>query len=249
MLVFLLIFEIVIAFSIVLSHIMIGEKYKEIEKSTQFYMDKRTYRTEKRIAFTDDVIKKYLRFIEQRDELPDLYSMLKSSLLRSSIGKFTFIGVNNVANKAKYIMWGVIMLEMAIGFMNNTVTSLEGIIVIISSMLLAIGMEIFIIVKALEEKKEAIIVLVEDYVLNAYPLQTNKQEKVANMKEDKVLEEGQAKQLILLTQSQRVNSSTVLVEDQKRERKERKSDNIEVKQTEGLTEKDIIRFINNLNNL
>ena len=203
MLIFLLLFEIAIIFIIVLCHMMLEKKYKEIEKSIQIYTSKRAYRTKQSVAFIADILDRHEKYVNEEDQVTDLYSMIKSSLLKEYIGKFTFIGVNNVANKAKYIMWGIIILEMAIGFINNINTSLEGIIVIISSILLAIGVEIFIIVKALEEKKEAMIVLVEDYILNTYPLQTNNKTKVSNNKDERMLEEGQAKELILLKKAQK----------------------------------------------
>ncbi len=249
MLIFLLLFEIAIIFIIVLCHIMLEKKYQEIEKSTQIYTSKRAYRTKRSIAFIADILKRYQKYISEEHQVPDLYSMIKSSLLKEYIGKFTFIGVNNVANKAKYIMWGIIVLEMAIGFINNITTSLEGIIVIISSILLAIGVEIFVIVKALEEKKEAMVVLVEDYILNTYPLQTNNQTKVNNSKEDKILEQEQVKELILLTKAQKIDFSNELVKNQNRKRQEKGISNSKENSKERLTEKDIVRFINNLSNL
>ena len=249
MLLFLLLFEIGIVLIIILSHIMLEKKYKEVEKSIQIYTSRRAYRTKQSIAFIDDIIKRHIEFVEQKNESPDLYSMIKSSLLREHIGKFTFIGVNNIAHKAKYIMWGIIVLEITIGCINNVAISLEGIVVIISSILLAIGVEIFIIIKALEEKKEATIVLVEDYILNAYPLQANKQTKTNNSKEQKSLEEGQAKELILLTKVQNKNSYSIVSENQKSNKREKKVSSGKSNLKEGLTEEDIIKFITNLNNL
>lgn len=249
MLIFLLLFEIGIIFIIVLSHVMLEKKYREVEKSIQIYTSKRAYRTKQSIAFIDDIIKRHVEFVEQKNELPDLYSMIKSSLLREYIGKFTFIGVNNIAHKGKYIMWGIIVLEMTIGCINNVAISLEGIVVIISSILLAIGVETFVIIKALEEKKEATIVLVEDYILNAYPLEANKQTKTNNAKEQKFLEEGQAKQLILLTETQNKISYSVVPENKKNNKREKEVSSGKSNLKEGLKEEDIIRFITNLNNL
>lgn len=246
MLIFLLLFEIAIIFIIVLCHMMLEKKYKEIEKSIQIYTSKRAYRTKQSVAFIADILDRHEKYVNEEDQVTDLYSMIKSSLLKEYIGKFTFIGVNNVANKAKYIMWGIIILEMAIGFINNINTSLEGIIVIISSILLAIGVEIFIIVKALEEKKEAMIVLVEDYILNTYPLQTNNKTKVSNNKDERMLEEGQAKELILLKKAQKKDFDTKPIKNCNKKKQEKEISVPQVKSKERLTEKDIAMFINHL---
>lgn len=249
MLVFLLLFEIAIILIIVLCHIMLEQKYKLIEKSTHIYTNKRAYRTQQSVAFVDDILKRYHQCSSQGNEALDLYSMIKSSLVKEYIGKFTFIGINNVAHKAKYIMWGIIALEMAIGYINNVATSLEGIVVIISSILLAIGVEIFILIKALEEKKEATIVLLEDYILNEYPLQVNKRVKNDHTKERKVLEEGQVKEIILLAKVQKKTSSPIALDNQKGKKEEKEDSSIKIASKEKLTEEDIIGFINNLNNL
>ncbi|ADZ82791.1 hypothetical protein [Cellulosilyticum lentocellum] len=254
MLIFLLIFEIAIILITILSHIMLEKKYKEIERSTHIYTNKRAYRTEESIAFIDDIIKRYQKFTDQENESPDVYSMIKSSLLKEYIGKFTFIGVNNVAHKSKYVMWGIIVLEMAIGYINNVTTSFEGVVVIISSILLAIGAEMYIIIKALEEKKEAIIVSVEDYILNAYPLHVNKEVKVNNIGQETVLEKEQTKELVVLTQAKNKALSYVISEDKedKKDKKDKKgsdTNKYKIESKEGLTERDIIGFINNLNKL
>ena len=171
--------------------------------------------------------------------------MIKSSLLKEYIGKFTFIGVNNVANKAKYIMWGIITLERTIACINNIATSVEGIVISISSILLAIGVEIFTIVRALEEKKEATIVLVEDYILNTYPLQKNKQ-VIGNDVSSVELEEGPAKEHSLLGEDQKKNISAMPLSTQQEENIEKKVGNQKERIKKQLTEKDIAKFINNL---
>ena len=245
MLIFLLLFEIAIIFIIVLCHLMIERKYKEIERGTYIYTDKRAYRTKQSVAFVDDILKRYQQYTNAEDTDPDLYSMIKSSLLKEYIGKFTFIGVNNVANKAKYIMWGIITLELTIACINNIATSLEGIVISISSILLAIGVEIFTIVRALEEKKEATIVLVEDYILNTYPLQKNKQ-VTGNDVSSVELEEGPAKEHSLLAKDQKKNISAMPLSTQQEENIEKKVGNQKERIKKQLTEKDIAKFINNL---
>lgn len=249
MLMFLLIFEMIIICIIVLCHIMIEQKFNEIEKSTQIYTNKRAYRTKQSVAFIEDVIKRYQKYVSKKNQEPDLYSMIKSSLLKEYIGKFTFIGVSNVANKGKYIMWGIIILEVFIGFINNEVTSVQGIIVIISSLLLTIGIEIFIIIKAVEEKKEAIIILVEDYVLNMFPLQINTQIEIRNNTENGTLEDRQISEMISLKKSEEKDFSTVLVKGQNKKSQEKEINTIKRNIKKTLTEQDIAKFINNLSDL
>lgn len=247
MLLFLLIFELIIIVIITLSHKMLQKKYTEIEKSTYIYTNKRAYRTQKSVVFIDNIVKRYLGYIDKENEAPDLYSMIKSSLLKEYIGKFPFIAVNNVAHKAKHIMWGIVVLEMAIAYINNVATSLEGIVVIISSILLTIGIEIFIVINALEEKKETTIVFLEDYILNAYPLQMNNIVKSSHIKEEENSEENATKKLILLEEN-KIKESRLKVDDKQKsvgDGNNKKRTNLE----EGLTEKDIIEFIKHLNKI
>lgn len=245
MLIFLLVFEVVIISITVLCHIMIEKKYKEIERGASIYTDKRAYRTQSSVAFMDYVLKRYQEYTIEEGGVPDLYSMIKVNLLKEYIGKFTFIGVNNVANKAKYIMWGIIALELVIALFNNIATSLEGIFVIVSSILLTIGIEIYTIVKALEEKKEATIVLVEDYILNTYPLQMNKQinkqMKLHTSKKEKIVVEKITKGNDYPEKTQKEGSQIELVKSKKNDKKRKE------KGEKALTEKDIAQFINNLN--
>ena len=241
MLIFLLVFEVIIISITVLCHIMIEKKHKEIERGASIYTDKRAYRTQSSVAFMDHVLKRYQEYTIEEGDVPDLYSMIKANLLKENIGKFTFIGVNNVANKAKYIMWGIVALELVIALFNNTTTSLEGIFVITSSILLAIGIEIYTIVKALEEKREATIVLVEDYILNTYPLQMNKQMKLHTSNKEKEAVEKATKEKVFLEKSQKEDSYKEVIKNKKNEKKKKEKGEM------ALTEKDIAQFINNLN--
>lgn len=263
MLIFLLISEILIAFIIILSHKMLKIKYAEIEKSTHIYMDKRAYRTQRSILFIDGITKRYLEYIKQQGELPDLYSMIKSSLLKEYIGKFPLTAVNNVAHKSKHIMWGVIILEMVIAYINNVAMSLEGIVVIISSILLTIAIEIFIIISSLEEKKEITIVIIEDYILNAYPLQASKVDKsdIAHkekmLSEESSIEESPAqkapiekqpkKEIALLNQEKKQDST--ISNRQRTDNNEENNKKEEVNDKTRLTEKDIASFIKHLNKI
>ena len=245
MLLFLLVFELILISVTVLCHIMIEKKYKEIERGASIYTDKRAYRTQSSVAFMDHILKRYQEYAMEEGEVPDLYSMIKANLLKEYIGKFTFIGVNNVANKAKYIMWGIIALELVIALINNITTSLEGIFVIASSILLTLGIEIYTIVKALEEKKEATIVLVEDYILNTYPLQINKQMnkqmKLYTSNKEKIVVEKITKEKGYAETTQKEDSQKELVKTKKNDKKRKKKGEM------ALTEKDIAKFIKNLN--
>lgn len=253
MLICLLIFELMMIVVITLSHKMLQKKYKEIEKSTHIYMNKRAYRTQKSVVFIDNIVKKYLTYTEKENEVPDLYSMIKSSLLKEYIGRFPFTAVNNVAHKAKHIMWGIVVLEMAIAYINNVATSLEGIVVIISSILLTIGMEIFIVINALEEKKETTIVFLEDYILNAYPLQVNKSVKSDQRKAEKSSSDDITKKVVVLEESKikepDLSKKAHLTMEDKQKSIEHTNNKKRTVIEEGLTEKDIIEFIRHLNKI
>ena len=237
MLMCLLIFEMILMLLIILTHQMILQKYKEIQKSVTVYTSKRVYKTTAHIAFIDQLIKRYQYYIQKKHEIPELETMVRNHLLQEHIGRFSFIGVSNVAQKVKYIMWGIIGLEVVIMVVNRSTQTLESVIVIAASVLLTIIMEIYSVTKALKVKQEALIALVSDYILNTYPI-----ELLEQLEEEKRIQE-----INRVNKAQ--DSSTEVIESIQDELKE---DQAKIEETElqeeakTLSAREIAQFIKQL---
>lgn len=172
MLIYLLLFEVILAALIILTVCMVEQKYKEISISLGLYKNNRAYKTQEKIAFIENIIEKYQVCKLQSEDQVDLESMIKSALGKEQIGKFTYIGVRSIALNGKHMMWAIIGLELLIVLLNKLGASLLVVSVMGGSILLTIFIEMFLIIRALDEKKEALITDVEDYVRNTYPIES-----------------------------------------------------------------------------
>lgn len=87
------------------------------------------------------------------------------------------MSVKNIALKVKNLMWGVWAVEVIIAWMNQMTGDGQAVVLITASLLLTIIMTIYVIVRGTEEKSEALIDEVIDYIRNIYPLERIKQQK------------------------------------------------------------------------
>lgn len=174
MLIMLLVFEIMLAILIIFTTSMVENKYKEIDNSLKLYGNNRAYKTAEKVDFISRVIERYKVCIEDTDETPNIDSIVKNYFYKEYIGRFTYIGVKNVATKTYTVMWGGIFLEVIIALVNKVTTEYETIVIIVSSILLTMLIQVFSVVKGLEEKKESLLIAIDDYVLHTYPIKEKK---------------------------------------------------------------------------
>lgn len=241
MLITLLVFEIILATLIIFTTSMVENKYKEIDQSLKLYANDRAYKTAQHIDFISRVIERYKVCLEDTDERPDIDSIVKNYFYKEYIGRFTYIGVKNVATKTYTIMWGGIFLEAAIALINKVTTQYETIVVIISSILLVMLIQVFTVVKGLEEKKEALFISIEDYVLHTYPLKERKKvehEEVIKLKSKVQRLETQLNEAELKEKSSLVDEE---MNEQTKENQERELE--EETSTSQLSAQDIEKFI------
>lgn len=190
MLISLFIFEIILAMLVILTTCMVESKFKAIEKSLYIYGNSRAYKTQQQIALIEKIINRYKECGEDTDEEPDLESIIKHYLCKEYIGRFSYVGVKNVALRLKGVMWGVILVEGSIAVINQMGNVMPTIIIITMSILLTIAIAFFCIIRGLEERSEALIIVIQDYVLNTYPLEMKKslQNKELMRLKDRIME-------------------------------------------------------------
>lgn len=170
MLVGLLVFECCLSVFVILATSMVEHKFKTIEVSLGLYKNKRAYKTQQHIAFIEDILEKYKRCLGTSAlEEADLESLIKKRLKEEKIGNFTYPVIRSVATQLRKLMWGVILLEAIIIVVTGQINMLQNIIIIVSSMLLTLCMEFYCVLRALDEKNDALITDIEDYVYNIYP--------------------------------------------------------------------------------
>ncbi len=186
MLIFLFMFEILLGMVTTFTTYMVENKFRYIEKSLKMYTNNKAYVTEECIAFIDCVVNRYKEYIDTFNETPDIDSIVKSHLAKEHIGRFSYVSVKNLATKVKYIMWGIIVLEILIPILNREGATFKTVIIVSISALLTISIDLYTIVRALDEHSEKLIVEISDYVVNVYPIQ-KENIKCKEIKEMKIM--------------------------------------------------------------
>lgn len=177
MLIVLFVFEIIIVILTIFTTEMVEHKYKAIQDSLNMYCNKRTYKTKADIDFIESIVKSYSILVEETNQEPDLESAIRKRLQNESIGKFSYVSVRNLAMKVRGLMWGILILEILVAWINHVASNVDSVIIITTSLLLTVMMALYGIVKGVDEKGEALIDEVMHYIRNIYPLERKKEDK------------------------------------------------------------------------
>ncbi len=177
MLITLFAFEIILIVLTMLTTHMVEHKFASIQASLGMYCSKRTYKTKADINFIEMMIAEYNHLCSDTDEEPDLPSAISLKLHKEYIGRFSYVSVMNIANKAKYLMWGIFISEIFIAWINQVTNQGRALVIIFASLLLTVIMCFYGIIKGLNEKQETLIDEVTHYIKNVYPIEVKKQKK------------------------------------------------------------------------
>lgn len=185
MLITLFAFEITLIILTVFTTHMVEHKFASIQASLGMYCSKRIYKTKADIHFIESMIESYNNLCSDTDEEPDLPSAISLKLHKEYIGRFSYVSVMNIANKARHLMWGIFGAEILIAWINQVTQDGKAIIIIFASLLVTVMMCFYGIIKGLNEKQETLIDEVTHYIKNVYPMEVKKQKKIAEEKSNK----------------------------------------------------------------
>lgn len=177
MLIALFIFELTLVGLTILTTHMVEHKLHTIQASLGMYCNKRTYKTKADIDFIESIITSYKKLVTDTDEEPDLESAIKRRLQYEYIGRFSYVSVKNIALKGKNLMWGVLAIEGLVVWMNQMQSYGQAVRFITASLLLTVIMVIYVMIKRIDEKSEALIDEVIHYIKNIYPLEKIRKQK------------------------------------------------------------------------
>ncbi len=169
--------QVALAILVVLTTKMMEHKFQVIETSIELYNNARVYKTQSHIEFVDRIIKAYYKMEDTLKEKVDLEAFLVATLQKERIGSFSYMAIKNLANKTSFLMWAVVLLEVLVISIDQL--SLSGTMIILTSIsaLLTIGVEIFKIIMAVNEKQELILTLMVNYLINILPIEKEKKSK------------------------------------------------------------------------
>ncbi len=177
--------EFILASLTVFTTLMLSHKFNGIEKSLGIYGNAKAYRTQSKVAFIDKVLSKYKECADKLGEDLNVESIVKAELYKEYIGKFSFTTVKSIALKTTRVMWGIIVLQGGVAFAMQTVHEVATIVMITTSILLSISIEMFKFIKGIEDQSDVIIMLVQDYITNVYPAEVRKKmtnQEIARLK-------------------------------------------------------------------
>lgn len=173
--------QLILAMLTIFTTYMISNKFKNIEASLDVYGSSRVYKTQADIDFIEKVLMRYKEGIENIGEEVDLESIIRAVLYKEYIGKFPFLSIKNIAAKVTRLMWGMIVIEGVVAATDKSINAAPTIIMITTSILITILIEMFKFIKGIEEEKDTIIALVQDYIVNIYPAERRKKLKNKQM--------------------------------------------------------------------
>lgn len=244
MLITLFAFEIILMILTMFTTHMVEHKFEGIRVSLGMYCSKRAYKTKADIDFIETIINEYKRLCSDTDEEPDLPSAISLKLHKEYIGRFTYVSIKNIAIKVRYLMWGIVGIEILIAGINKTFYTTVTLVIIFLSLLLTLAMCFYGIIKGLNEKQETLIDEVTHYIKNVYPLEVQKQKKAAEVISLEKRRREEAKQEAKQEESNQSHKLDCIKEQESNiKEKEKKK---EMNQSSGLSAQDIEQFLKNL---
>lgn len=155
MLIIFLCLESLISIWIILSTHMIAHKLRLMKNNLVKYGSKRVYKTTEDMAFINKLLALYE---ECRMSTEDMNYIVNATLQKERIGKFSFSSVMNIATRGFLLMWGLLVIEGAyIAASGEDLYDTLTLCSIGGSIILTLGLSVYILVKALEKRKEQLI--------------------------------------------------------------------------------------------
>ena len=172
------------AFVVLLSTSMLQNHFHKIEHSMEIYNSTKTYKPESQINFITKVLEKYREVRTIESDMMNVEAMITNLLYQEKIGHFNFLKVYSIATKGKIMLWSVLVGQVTIELIVNiSKGSIVNFSFIIANTILCMLITLAQIIKAIDDKKEHLVVKVNDYITNTHPLENAFKERDDKIKE------------------------------------------------------------------
>lgn len=163
---------------------MLQNHFSKIGKSVDIYLNRKAYKPESEIAFIRDLIEKYKHAYEAGENGHiEVETMIQNAFYKLRIGKFSYITVQNIALKCKFIIWGIFFIQICMEILSNTPgRSISNFILIIASTILCIIIALMSIFRNIIEQREQLFIKIQDFIVNTYPTQMKWKDKQKDVK-------------------------------------------------------------------
>ncbi|MGL4345252.1 MAG: hypothetical protein ACRCTE_08650 [Cellulosilyticaceae bacterium] len=172
---------------------MLQNHFHRIHRSISIYLDAKAYKPNSEIAFISKVLKRYQEIScnceDQTAIVPhvDVEVMINKALYEEKIGRFSYLGVQSIATRAKVVMWAILVIQIALEILSTAPgSSIPNFIFVVASTVVCILATLYTILKSVPEKRTQLIVKVHDYVVNTYPsdlIGKSKQQEIKELME------------------------------------------------------------------
>lgn len=170
--------NIVLALGVGLTTAMLQNHFNKIKNSLSIYANPKAYKPESNIAFISNLIEYFKSTAECDDELLDIQSIIYDRFTEEKIGAFPYLVVQAIAIKGKFIIWGVLAIQIMIEFMStHPGESITDFIYIVSSTLICMVVTLADVIKSIHEQRMQLIENVQNYILEIYPNELAKRRK------------------------------------------------------------------------
>ena len=176
--------NVLIALIIIFATTMLQNHFRKIEKSIAIYHNPKAYKTGSDIAFIRDLTEKYQKVYELGESGHiDLGAMIQTAFYAKKVGKFPYYRVQNIALKGKWIMWGILGIQVVLGILSmSTKSFILNLIFLVMSALLCLVITLLGIFKGIHEQREQLFIKLQDYITNTYPTEMKWLEKQKDVK-------------------------------------------------------------------
>lgn len=148
---------------------MLYHRFNVIEKGVQAYLNPKVYASKSQTWFIESLVQKYEE-LDKKVDVIYLESMVKTHFNQQYIGRFSYLGVETMAIKTKYVMWGILFIQAT----NKMLWPLDlgtshGIVMGVNT-LLCMTVTISSLLIHVESRKKLLCLKLSDYLLHRYPL-------------------------------------------------------------------------------
>ncbi|OOB77673.1 MAG: hypothetical protein BEN19_00330 [Epulopiscium sp. Nuni2H_MBin003] len=185
---------------------MLGAYFKHLHNSIIIYTNKKVYKSYKEIEFIDNLVKEYndIKTLNPTGADIDLYILRR--IRKDYIGHFKYSFIENSSKKVQMLMLVILAIHTILYFIQGSNIVHLGINVGI-----VLFMVIFAIFTDITAYKSEVMIIVKDYIINQYSLEstTNK----LNETNKKLSIENRHLKESLVLKSQTINKQQELIEE------------------------------------
>lgn len=174
----------VLAIVILFTSSMLQNHFTKLEKSIAIYTDTKAYKPERYIDFISKLIERYKVLSQEKLKKIDIETMILKALYEEKVGKFFYVHIQSIALQGRAIMWAVLVVQITFEILGkNPGQSISHFIYIVASTFLCMIITLMSVFKSIRDQRDQLVIKMQDYIVNAYPVEVSWKNKQKNIKE------------------------------------------------------------------